>query len=262
MQAEDIFLAALDKPKPTERQGFLDTVCAGDAELRAHVEGLLRSHEEAGSFLDAPLFESPPTIDGAPGSNRPKAARTGEIPLDFLAAASDPEVFGRIGHYEVTEIVGRGGMGIVLKARDTKLHRIVAIKVMVPELASNPTARRRFQREAHAAAAVVHQHIVTIHAVEDDRLPYLVMEFIDGQSLQEKINREGHLTLIEVLRIGQQVASGLAAAHAHGLMHRDVKPANILLENGVERVRITDFGLARAVDDVGVTRTGEVAGTP
>ena len=87
---------------------------------------------------------------------------------------------------------------------------------------------------------------MTIHAVGEDRLPYLVMEYVTGRSLQEKIDREGQLTLVEILRIGQQVAAGPAAAHAHGLMHRDVKPANILLENGVERVRITDFGLARA----------------
>ena len=181
---------------------------------------------------------------------------------DFLQPTDDPAALGRLGQYTVTEVIGRGGMGVVLKARDAKLNRVVAIKVLAPELASNPTARKRFQREAQAAAAVVHQHVVTIHAVDEDRLPYLVMEYIDGQSLQEKIDREGHLKLIEILRIGQQVAAGLAAAHAHGLMHRDVKPANILLENGVERVRITDFGLARAVDDVGMTRTGEVAGTP
>ncbi|MBI3465877.1 MAG: serine/threonine protein kinase, partial [Planctomycetes bacterium] len=147
-------------------------------------------------------------------------------------------------------------------ADDTSLNRVVAIKVLAPELSGNPTACKRFLREARAAAAIVHQHVVTIHAVDEDRLPYLVMEYVDGQSLQEKIDREGHLELKEVLRIGQQMASGLAAAHAHGLIHRDVKPANILLENGVERVRITDFGLARAVDDAGISRAGEVAGTP
>lgn len=159
-------------------------------------------------------------------------------------------------------------MGIVLKARDTRLHRVVAIKVLAPELAVNPTARKRFLREAQAAAAVSHDHVVTIHAVDENEtagrpgLPYLVMEFIDGQSLQQKLDAQGSLPLDEVLRIGRQVAAGLAAAHAQGLIHRDIKPANILLQNGVQRVRITDFGLARAADDVGMTRTGEVTGTP
>ncbi|HEX5103497.1 MAG TPA: serine/threonine-protein kinase, partial [Pirellulaceae bacterium] len=262
MQAEDIFLAALDKQTLIERQTFLETACGDNPGLRAQVEGLLKSHEQAGSFLDAPLFDSPPTIDHLGLSDPRQATLLDEISLDFLAPSAEPGSIGRIGYYNITETIGRGGMGVVLKARDTKLDRMVAIKVLAPELASNPTARKRFQREAHAAAAVVHQHIVTIHAVDEDRLPYLVMECIVGQSLKEKIDREGHFKLIEILRIGQQVASGLAAAHAHGLIHRDVKPANILLENGVERVRITDFGLARAVDDVGMTRTGEVAGTP
>ena len=145
---------------------------------------------------------------------------------------------------------------------DTKLNRIVAVKVLAPELAANPNARRRFLREAQAAAAVSHPHVVTIHAVDEDKLPYLVMECIVGQSLQEKLDRGGALRLTEILRIGRQVAEGLAAAHHQGLIHRDIKPANILLENGVERVKITDFGLARAADDVAITRTGEVSGTP
>ena len=129
-----------------------------------------------------------------------------------MQPAVDPDSLGRLGSYDVLEVICRGGMLVVLKARDTKLIRVVAIKVLAPELASNPTARKRFQREAHAAAAVVHQHIVTIHAVEEDRLPFLVMECIVGQSLKEKIDREGQLQLVEILRIGQQVASGLAAA--------------------------------------------------
>jgi len=134
---------------------------------------------------------------------------------------------------------------------------------MAPELVANATAVKRFLRKAQAAAAVSHDHVVTIHAVNDvHRPPYLVMEFIDGQSLREKIDRCGALPLTEILRIGMQMARGLAAAHEQGLVHRDIKPANILLENGVERVKLTDFGLARAIDDVGITQTGEIAGTP
>src|SRR5262249_37031437 len=117
--------------------------------------------------------------------------------------------------------------------------------------------------EARAAAAVSHDHVVTIHAVEDaGPLPYIVMQFVAGASLQVRLDRTGPLPLAEVLRIGTQTASGLAAAHAQGLIHRDVKPANILLENGVERVKLTDFGLARAADDASLTQSGAVAGTP
>ena len=165
--------------------------------------------------------------------------------------------------YEIIEVVGHGGMGAVLRAFDTKLSRVVAVKVMAPELAANPTAVKRFLREATTAAAVHHDHVVTIHAVDDaHQPPYLVMQFVEGQTLQQKIDREGALELKQILRIGSQTAAGLAAAHKTGLIHRDVKPANILLENGVERVKITDFGLARAADDVQMTQTGMIAGTP
>jgi serine/threonine protein kinase len=225
------------------------------------VEALLRASQVQDSFLELLAVETE-VLRHQTDAVHPDGAADDELSLDFLHPTDDPGVLGTLGPYTITEVIGRGGMGVVLKARDSKLNRVVAIKVLAPELASNPMARKRFEREAHAAAAVVHQHVVTIHAVDEDRLPYLVMEYIDGQSLQEKIDREGNLKLLEILRIGQQVAAGLAAAHAHGLMHRDVKPANILLENGIERVRITDFGLARAVDDVGMTRTGEVSGTP
>jgi uncharacterized protein (TIGR03067 family) len=163
----------------------------------------------------------------------------------------------------VLEVVGRGGMGVVLRAFDEKLHRVVALKVMAREIAGSAPARKRFSREAKAAAAVVHDHIVPIHAIEEaGPVPYLVMQFIEGQSLQQKIDEEGSLELKEILRIGMQIASGLAAAHKQGLVHRDIKPANILLENGVQRVKITDFGLARAVDDASVSQSGVVAGTP
>lgn len=166
----------------------------------------------------------------------PEPEPGGEWKLDFLTPSAKPGHLGRLGHYEVMEVIGRGGMGVVLKAFDEKLHRVVAIKVMAPALASSATARKRLIREAQAAAAVRNEHVIDIHAVEEaGRLPYLVMEYVSGLSLQERLDQEGPLEPREILRIGVQVASGLAAAHAQGLVHRDIKPANILLENGVQR---------------------------
>lgn len=181
----------------------------------------------------------------------------------FLKPSDTPGSIGRLDEYEIQGIVGRGGMGIVLKGFDPSLCRTVAIKLLAPHWSVNALARRRFIREARATAAVVHEHIVTIHAVREDApLPYLVMQFVQGVTLHDKLQKTGPLELKEVLRIGMQAAQGLAVAHAQGLVHRDIKPANILLENGVERVKITDFGLARAVDDASVTHSGVIAGTP
>ena len=183
--------------------------------------------------------------------------------LGMLAPTDDPNMLGRLGPYEVSGVIGAGGMGIVLKAFDNSLDRAVAIKVMAPHLASSGSARRRFAREAKAAAAVLHPNVIAIHGVATDQaLPYLVMPFNRGMSLQKRINQDGPLSLKETLRIAEQIAAGLAAAHAQGLVHRDIKPANILLEDGVERLAITDFGLARAVDDATMTRSGVIAGTP
>ncbi|HEX5444345.1 MAG TPA: serine/threonine-protein kinase [Pirellulales bacterium] len=256
---EGIFIEALTKSAGQSRSDFLDAACQGNAELRNRVEALLRAYDDAGSFLQQPAgdWRSPPITAAG-------AAATDEhgIPSGLLHPSDNPEFLGVIGPYQVRELIGRGGMGIVLRAFDAKLSRVVAVKVLAPELAAQPSARRRFVREAQAAAAVTHPHVVTIHAVDEDQFPYLVMECIEGQSLQDKIERAGPLRLAEVLRIGTQIAEGLAAAHKQGLVHRDVKPANILLENGVERVKITDFGLARAADDVSITRPGEISGTP
>jgi eukaryotic-like serine/threonine-protein kinase len=183
--------------------------------------------------------------------------------LGFLSPSDDPTKLGRLGPYEIVKVIGRGGMGIVLKGFDSALNRFVAIKVLAPQWMHSAAARHRFAREAQAAAAVAHEHVISIYAVDSaNETPYLVMPFIDGRSLQERIDKEGPLNVEEVLRIGIQIAAGLAAAHAQGLVHRDIKPANILLENGVERVLITDFGLARAVDDASFTRSCFIAGTP
>jgi hypothetical protein len=185
------------------------------------------------------------------------------IDLYFLRPSDRPDVLGMLDGYEVQQVIGQGGMGTVLKAYDPPLHRLVAIKVMAPALAGSAIARARFTREAQAAAAISHDHVVVVHGVHaTNGLPYLVMEYIGGESLQERLDRAGPMELTELVRIAYQTASGLAAAHAQGLIHRDIKPANLLLENGLARVTITDFGLARLVDDVGLTQNGAVAGTP
>ena len=197
----------------------------------------------------------------AAGRSEPASAR--DQSLAFLATSDEPGSLGRLGTYEVAEVIGHGGFGVVLKAFDPALGRAVAIKVLAPQLATSAAARVRFAREARAAAAVVHENVVAIHAVDSwNNLPYLVMPYIAGQSLQERVDRDGPVDLKAILRIGIQTAQGLASAHAQGLVHRDVKPSNILLENGVERVKLTDFGLARAVDDASLTQSGVVAGTP
>jgi serine/threonine protein kinase len=188
---------------------------------------------------------------------------TEPVDLYFLEATDRPDLLGMLGQYEVQELIGAGGMGVVLKAFDPGLHRLVAIKVLAPALAGSATARRRFTREAQAAAAVCHDHIVPVHAVREQAgLPYLVMQYVAGESLQARLDRSGPLKVEDIVRIGLQTAAGLAAAHAQGLIHRDIKPANLLLENGLARVKISDFGLARTADDVKLTQAGVVAGTP
>lgn len=256
MDQESIFVRALGMDSDAERSRFLDQECGGNAALRAEIESLLQAHQGAGSFLEKPPAELAATRHSSEGS-------TGDSWQEVLKPSQNQQSLGVLGAYEVEELLGRGGMGVVLKARDPRLNRTVAIKLLAPELAANPMAVRRFLREAQAAAAVSHDHVLTIHAIEESsQPPLIVMEYVPGQSLQQKIDREGSMDVKSILRIGLQTAQALAAAHRQGLVHRDVKPSNILLENGVERVKLGDFGLARAVDDVGITRTGQITGTP
>jgi hypothetical protein len=200
----------------------------------------------------------------AQGAVRP-AKRPRDVPLDFLQPATDSAYLGRLAHFDVMRVIGRGGMGIVFEAFDSRLQRNVALKVLEPELADDDIARQRFCREARAAASVTHENVVAVHQVEKstgDNLPYLVMQLVAGESLEQRLDREKKLPLREIVRIGMQAAHGLAAAHAQGLIHRDIKPGNILLEPPHDRVKLTDFGLARAAEDVKLTRTGFVSGTP
>ncbi len=239
------------------------------ADCRRQLEATAAGAQIWAEVRDSLRGQQPPKDSLVCGDSALDSAVVGEASfghatvLKLLAPTDDDRMLGRLGTYEVVGVVGSGGMGVVLKAFDPALNRYVAIKVLAPHLGSSGAARRRFSREAQAAAAVVHDNVMEIHGVADVQgLPYLVMPYVRGPSLQHRLDQDGPLALVEILRIGMQAAAGLAAAHAQGLVHRDVKPANILLADGVERVKLTDFGLARAADDASLTKTGIIAGTP
>ena len=195
----------------------------------------------------------------------PTAAFVNDANSDVLPTA--------IGGYKVLATIGRGAMGQVYLAEDDRLDRRVAIKVMHPSRASDPASRQRFIRESRATAAVEHPHVVTIHQVGEHRqggeqsgLPYIVMQCLHGETLGTYRTKVGRVPLPEALRIGREIAEGLAAAHRRGLVHRDIKPENIILEGPAREVKIIDFGL---VCDLGadpskapVTVEGAVLGTP
>jgi serine/threonine protein kinase/WD40 repeat protein len=228
-------------------------------------EAMRRLVRRVGDVAEGPASSVPaPLLARLHGmKSAPRAAPVEPADLYFLRPSDRPGLLGTLDEYQIVAVVGRGAMGIVLKAFDQRLSRVVAIKVMAAEVAGSATARRRFIREARATAAVCHENVVTLHAVQEaGGLPYLVMQHVDGESLQTRLDRTGPLEIADVLRIGAQTASGLAAAHAQGLIHRDITPGNLLLENGVGRVKICDFGLARVADDVALTRACVVAGTP
>ena len=291
MTERELFIAALDIEDMAARQSFLTQSCAGDSQLRKRVEALLASLETGGEFMQTPVMEqlgecevselnttillgagstvekSPLTeitiasdLTGAIGSEDQLSE---DIPAECLTTATRPDSLGRLAHYEILERLGRGAFGAVFRAFDEKLHRIVAVKVLAPVLANSLVARQRFLQEARAAAKIRHENVVAIYAVEEQPLPFLVIEYIPGRSLQQRVEQQGPISVSEVVRLGAQIARGLAAAHAEGLIHRDVKPGNILLETGAgDRVKITDFGLACAADEVNLSQNGVIAGTP
>jgi len=167
------------------------------------------------------------------------------------------------GRYSVERELGRGGMATVYLARDIRLDRLVAIKVLLPELAVRPELRERFLRETRTAASFSHPNIVPVHAVEETpTLLFFVMGFVDGETLTQIVRRHGPLTATAAARLIQEVAWALSYAHGRGVVHRDVKPDNILLERATGRAMVTDFGIARSFAASGLTQVGEVVGTP
>ncbi len=278
MTDETIFAEALEKPDAATRAEFVATACADDREQQKRVEGLLAAHDRVAGFLERPAagmpneehastraFRAADRVpdDGLTCTQGEGADEDTDDALAFLSPPGRTDSLGRIGHYEVLEVLGKGGFGVVFRAFDDVLQRVVAVKVLAPSMAATSPARKRFLREARSSAAVRHENVVQVHAVEEQPLPHLVMEFVPGETLQLQLDRTGPLELPEILRIGRQLAAGLAAAHEQGLIHRDIKPSNILIDAGPQRnVKLTDFGLARAADDASLTRSGVIAGTP
>ncbi|PTH83584.1 serine/threonine protein kinase [Streptomyces sp. A244] len=186
-----------------------------------------------------------------------------------LFSGRPSELIGQqIAGYRIEQEIGRGGMAVVYRARDLRLERTVALKLLAPELARNDTFRRRFTHESRAAAAIDHPHIVPVfEAGETDGVLYIAMRYVAGSDLRHVLDREGPMPPATAMRVAAQVASALDAAHDHGLVHRDVKPGNILVSRGTdsdhpEHVYLTDFGLTKkSLSLTGFTTVGQFVGT-
>jgi eukaryotic-like serine/threonine-protein kinase len=249
-KVNELFHAVLEH-EPGQRSAFLQDACAGDEVLRLEVESLIAAHERPGSFVDAAAYEVAANL--------------------FRHDQSGPLAGQQIGHYEILGKIGEGGMGEVYRAKDTKLGRDVAIKVLPAAFVRDESRRKRFHQEARALAALNHPHIAAIYGFEDTGdICALVLELVEGPTLADRLEA-GALPLKEALPIARQLADALEAAHEKGIVHRDLKPANIKVTPD-RVVKVLDFGLAKALAQEAAdhtfsqapTRTGRgiVVGTP
>lgn len=224
-QITSIFHSAIVR-EPNEREHFLDGACAGDESLRREVEALIKSHESAGSFIDAPAYERGAELVTDPRGRQ----RAGQS----------------IGPYKIIALLGAGGMGEVYRAHDARLGREVALKLLPDSLAGGTESVRRFQQEARAASALNHPNILAIYDIgEHDGGPYIVSELLEGETLREKLSGVP-LAVRKALDYALQTLRGLAAAHDKGIVHRDLKPENLFVTRD-GRVKILDFGIAKLV---------------
>ena len=220
--------ALIDRPV-NDRPEYLAAACASEPDIRGEVESLLNAHDAAAGFLER---------EGRPSS------RTGTS-IEVDSRGLEPGT--RLGAFEIVAPLGSGGMGQVYRARDTRLDRSVALKVLAPDLARSASSRERFEREAQAISRLTHPHICVLYDVGSISLPgegerqFLVMELVRGETLSARLSR-GPLPIEQAVRLAIQIADALAAAHTHGIIHRDLKPANIMLTKS--GVKLLDFGLA------------------
>ncbi len=222
-QVDQLFQAALERA-PEERAAFVSEACGDDDSLRREVEALLAADEQAGSLIEAPAYA---------------------VAAPLIVGGDTPSLLGKnIGHYQIISLVGKGGMGEVYRARDTKLDRIIALKILPQEMSADGERMRRFSREAKAASALNHPNVAHIYEIgEAEGLSFIAMEYVEGQTLAAKIN--GHpLEVSEIVEIGSRIADALDEAHGKRIAHRDIKPANVML-NERGQVKVLDFGLAK-----------------
>src|SRR4030095_8204814 len=225
-QIESLLHLALQRD-PEQREAFLTAACAGDEALRHEVASLVRAHAEAGQFIESPALDV--------------AARV------IAADRGQRLIGGELGHFQILSLLGTGGMGEVYRARDTRLGREVAIKLLPGEFSSDQKRLRYFEKEARSASALNHPNIVTIYDIgQIGSHSYIAMELIDGKTVRE-ILADGPLPIKKMLQVAAQVADGLAKAHGAGIVHRDLKPENLMsTRDGL--AKILDFGLAKLVD--------------
>ncbi len=236
---DEIYQSTLEQPEE-KHAAFLTQACGEDEDLHREVEEMLKARKVAGSFLEQPAAEQM----GLAHNRKPDGSLTGR----------------RIGPYEVVRLLGRGGMGEVYKARDTRLDRIGALKILPIEVAADPDRLRRFIREAKAASALNHSNIATIYEIgESDGIQWIAMELVEGQTLAERL-KGTPLEFSEILDIGIQVAEALEEAHNKGIIHRDIKPANLML-TPKGQVKILDFGLAKMERREGFVSAAETSET-
>jgi eukaryotic-like serine/threonine-protein kinase len=240
-QIETLYHSALER-EPGERAAFLSSACDGDSQLQSEVESLLSQKE---SPVDEPVW---------------KAVE------ELLGTESDAKLPAgvRLGPYEILDLLGEGGMGAVYRARDTRLDRIVAIKLLRRELTGRADARKRFRREAQAISSLNHPHVCSLYDIGDqDGIDYLVMEYVEGETLANRLSR-ARLPIDQALRYGKQIAEALAAAHRQGIIHRDLKSANIMVTPA--GVKVLDFGMAKFEEPARaaatMTTSRAIMGTP
>jgi eukaryotic-like serine/threonine-protein kinase len=245
-RVNEVFHSALERA-PGQRADFLSQVCAGDEELRREVESLIRSHQQIGSFIDAPEIEV-----------------AAEVMYDDQTELT---VGQAISHYKILRMLGAGGMGRVYLAQDNLLNRKVAIKLLPNALTKDPQMRARFIREAQLASALDHSNICTIHEVgESNGQHFIVMQYVEGETLKRLVGNRP-LRFDALIPISLQLADALSAAHAQGIIHRDIKPSNIIITSRGQ-TKVLDFGLAKLLEaksgegEAGLTQTGAMLGTP
>lgn len=237
---------------PTRRGTYLEEHCKEES-IRQEVLSLLDAAEEADTFFGHLEEAVPSEIDHAEPVSPTPADQRGDDPLDLEGK--------NVERYVVEEHLGGGGMGIVYRARDSRLARPAALKFLPPRLADSPEARRRFVREARSAATLDHPHIARIYETSSSQegLRYIAMAYYDGETLKTRIGR-GPLSVGRSLLFAEQIASALAEAHEAGVVHRDVKPANVVIaEPG--QTKLLDFGVAKAIKETRLTKPGQRLGT-